>query len=600
MKTYVNESTNEPARSIETFEQTVNTLEPKGELDEFNAPIPPEAKPASSTPPGSQPKPEDTIPEAKSFFNLVLENSRFFHTPDGVAYASVNVKGHHEVWPINSQEFELIVVRWFYEENESFPFKKELKKLLQTLTWLAKIEGPQRDVFIRYARISEAIYIDLANPHWEQIKITKSGYEVISCAKSPAHFIRTPALLPIPKPKAGETIEKIRPFLNVKSDEDFMLIAAWMLSAMYPDGPFPILILHGSHGSAKSTTTRMICECLDPNKAVLRTLPNSERNMLIAASNSYVQSFDNVSALSTKQSDGFCRLSTGSGFRRRKLYTDNLEIILNPKRPTFFNGISYFAIQNDLLDRSIVINLPSIPAENRKPESVIKQEWESEKPFIIGALCDALSTALRNIDNVTVPNSPRMSDFVRLLTAAEPSLPWKNGSFIKAYDANLAESVNYALEADPIGEIILKIVRKHGEWSGTFSDLLEMMENAASKNLKQQKEWPKGANILSNRLMRLEGFLRSKGMEITREPRKTDKRIVRLKMAFQSAPPAINAEVKTQNMDHSDSGVGDSDSSLVLKEIDDFEDINHAPSGKPAIVEECFEDCEQVFEEGVI
>lgn len=89
-------------------------------------------------------------------------------------------------------------------------------------------------------------------------------------------------------------------------------------------------------------------------------------------------------------------------------------------------------------------------------------------------------------------------------------------------------------------------------------------------------------------------------MEITREPRKTDKRIVRLKMAVQSAPPAVDAEGKTQNMNHSDSRVGDSDTPLVLKEIDDFEDINHDPSGKPAVVEECFEDCEQVFEEGVI
>jgi len=236
-----------------------------------------------------------------------------------------------------------------------------------------------------------------------------------------------------------------------------------------------------------------------------------------------------------------------------------------------------------------------------------------------------------------------MSDFVHLLTAAEPSLPCGKGGFIKAYKANCAESVNYALEADPVAEITLKLMDKHGDLSITFSDLLEMMNNTAPKSLKKLKEWPKAANILSNRLMRLEGFLRSKGIEITREPRKTDKRIVRIKKISQSVPLAVNAEEKTpkstltrnikpyvelwkidksvslpanevgseqlSSVENSishiassgpDAGVSASDVSFELKETDDVENADHVPPGGPAIIKEYFADPEQDFEEGTI
>jgi hypothetical protein len=236
-----------------------------------------------------------------------------------------------------------------------------------------------------------------------------------------------------------------------------------------------------------------------------------------------------------------------------------------------------------------------------------------------------------------------MSDFVRLLTAAEPSLPCGKGGFIKAYKANCAESVNYALEADPVAEIILKLIDIHGDLSITFSDLLEIMNNAAPKSLKQQKEWPKAANVLSNRLMRLQGFLRSRGIEITREPRKNDKRIVRIKKISQSVPLTVNAEEKTpkstitrnikpyvelwktdksvnlpaneveseplSSVENSishiasnqpDSGVNASDVSFELKETDDVENADHVPPGGPAIVHEYFADGEKDFEEGVI
>ena len=198
-------------------------------------------------------EPKGAVHKKMTLFDLGYKHSQFFHTSDGVAYVAVNTKGYREVWPIDSQEFESIIVRICYDQTECFPTKKELREAIHDFTWMARVLGTQREVFIRYAKIDGAIYIDLANKKWQQVKIAESGYEVIPGSESPAHFIRTPAMLELPKPMPGKTIEIFRPFLNVGSDDDFILQVAFMLSAMNPQGPFPILIYNGSHGSAKST-----------------------------------------------------------------------------------------------------------------------------------------------------------------------------------------------------------------------------------------------------------------------------------------------------------------------------------------------------------
>jgi hypothetical protein len=46
---------------------------------------------------------------------------------------------------------------------------------------------------------------------------------------------------------------------------------------------------------------------------VARTAPKKEEDILIAASNSWIVSFDNLSSIPQALSDAFCRLSTGGG-----------------------------------------------------------------------------------------------------------------------------------------------------------------------------------------------------------------------------------------------------------------------------------------------
>ena len=82
---------------------------------------------------------------------------------------------------------------------------------------------------------------------------------------------------------------------------------------------------------------------------------------MIAATNGHVVAFDNLSRLPEELSDNLSVLATGGGFSVRTLYTNREEEIFYAQRPDALNGISQFASRGDLVDRAIVVTMPSIP-----------------------------------------------------------------------------------------------------------------------------------------------------------------------------------------------------------------------------------------------
>jgi hypothetical protein len=48
----------------------------------------------------------------------------------------------------------------------------------------------------------------------------------------------------------------IAPFLNLASENGFVLIVAWLLGALRAGGPYPVLAIAGKQGSAKLSSRR--------------------------------------------------------------------------------------------------------------------------------------------------------------------------------------------------------------------------------------------------------------------------------------------------------------------------------------------------------
>jgi hypothetical protein len=162
-------------------------------------------------------------------------------------------------------------------------------------------------------------------------------------------------------------VDVLRRFVNVRSEEDWKLLVAWLIQAFRPTGPYPILILQGEQGSAKTTTARILRAITDPSSTPVRTVPRGEHDLMIAANNSWVVTIDNLSGLQPWLSDALCRLSTGGGFGTRTLYENDEETLFDAMRPIILNGITDIATRPDLLDRAIILTLPASPKRTANP-----------------------------------------------------------------------------------------------------------------------------------------------------------------------------------------------------------------------------------------
>ena len=443
----------------------------------------------------------------------IAREAELWHTPDGAAWATVSIDGHREHWPLRSRGFRDWLEYRFHQETGKSPSNNAWQDAQGTLAGIARWEGAEYPVFVRVVEHDGAIYIDLANSTWQAVRVTPDGWQVVD--NPPVRFRRPRGLLPLPAPRRGTSIDKLRPFVNVASDNDWRLLVAWLVMALRPTGPYPILVLQGEQGSAKSTTLRVLRSLVDPSLASLRTSPRSEQDLAIAASNGWVIGLDNLSGVPPWLSDALCRVATGGGFATRQLYTDDEEALFDYQRPVAINGIDDLATRHDLADRAIILTLPPISDEERRTEADFWREWEEVRPGVLGALLDGVAVAMGRVNEIHLLSKPRMADFAVWATAAEVAFGWREGETLRAYAENRRESIELGIEADAVAQAVRELLADSPDgWSGTTKELLDTLGRYASEEVQRSKSWPSTPRALTNRLRRSATALRQVGVEV--------------------------------------------------------------------------------------
>jgi hypothetical protein len=451
-----------------------------------------------------------------------------FHTPgghDSEGYATVEVNGHKENWRINSNGFRRWLAKVFFDRYQKAPGAQALQDALNVLAGKAIYEGPEHAVAVRFAEHEGAIYLDLVDDHWRTVQITPHGWTVVS--DTPVKFVRKRGMLPLPEPVGGGRLDELRALVNLPDDDAWMLYVAWLVAACRPGRPFPVLVVNGEQGSAKSTLCKMARALIDPNLASLRRPPREDRVLLIAATNGWIVAFDNLSGIAPALSDALCLLATGGGFGTRELYTDDEEKLFDAMRPIMLNGIEDLATRADLLDRALNLTLPVIPDDKRQDESELWKQFDESRPRILGALLDAVSAALKNLPNVRLASKPRMADFALWIVAAEAALRWKRGAFLTAYNRNRGQANELALESAVISAPVLSLMNGRDLWSGTAGEMLKELEaRHTDDQTRKRKEWPTGPRKLSGDLRRLAPNLRRVGINVVFDKKSSGKRRV--------------------------------------------------------------------------
>jgi hypothetical protein len=420
----------------------------------------------------------------------VATAARLFHASDGTGFADLIIDGHRETWPLRGKRFGAWLRQQYYERTWDAPNPAALNAALNALEARAQFDGPQRKVSLRLAEHDGLIYLDLADEFWRCVEIGAHGRRIAE--DPPVRFRRS----------AGESLA---PFLNLASENDFVLVVAWLLGALRAGGPYPVLAIAGEQGSAKTVLSKLLRAVIDPSVAPVRALPRDERELFIAASNGHVLAFDNLSGLPPWLSDTLCRLTSGGAFSTRRLFTDQDEILVCRRPP-----------RHSQRDRGC--HHPPRSCRPRYPTDA-RTDCRTATPAGACALAGVRArtpahpwrafgcgrTRVTVLPQVRLKRLPRMADFALWATACESAFR-PAGTLEIAYSNNRRDAIENMVDADSVAACVRELMTDRAQWTGSASDLLQIGTSRTG--------WPKSPRALAGRLRRAQTFLRTLGIEI--------------------------------------------------------------------------------------
>lgn len=453
-------------------------------------------------------------------------------------HAAVFINDHFEVLSLNSGRFKNFMYKVCHEITGKVNSDK-IEGIIKILNAEAEFSGKVKDLQLRIAKTDDyTFYYDLTNSTGSMIKITPDGGSIIE-KDIPILFKRytNQKAQVIPSwtmDDKDDVFDKFIDLLNIKDEDNKLLLKCYIVSLIIPEIAKPILILHGEQGSAKSTLQELIKMLVDPSEVKTLTFPNSVAELVQMLSHNYVTYFDNISDLPEWVSNILCQAVTGSGFTKRALYSDDDDFVYSFKRATGVNGINLAATKADLLDRSIIIQLERISKKKIKKINEIWKEFNELKPMLLGYILDIVVKVLKFKQagkNIQLQELPRMADFAEIGEIIARCMGYPEYKFIKVYFDNINIQIDEAIEASPTSIAVINFLEKNESWIGTATKLKTELDEIAIDVLKisieKNRLWPKSPNQLSSRLNEIKTNLREKGIEIEKY-KENGKRMIKI------------------------------------------------------------------------
>lgn len=384
--------------------------------------------------------------------------------------------------------------------NNAVLIRDEPKNIIDSLRGYAKVRGLGNvRLELRTATDDDGnIWYDLGSG---AVKITPKGWTIVH--QPPILFMRNYSQREQVFPEKGGSIWELFDYINVKNDQDRLLLIAFLVASLIPGTNKPILAISGPAGSGKSECTKTLKMLMDPTTPPSMPPITSVDELNKLALTSSVMSFDNLSSMKNSVADQFCRLATGTGVRIRKLYKTNEYIVFEAIRPIIVNGISQIITQSDLLNRAIPIELS--PIEKRITDDELRESFSKAKPRLLGAMFDLLSNARAIYPTITRTEWPRMGAFARWGYAVCEALGdgYTGESFMDAYAKVEKIQHEEALHANPLALVLEWFMRDKDIWIGSSGELLASMEhpiNGAPSEIylyTKSSFWPDGPRSAS-------------------------------------------------------------------------------------------------------
>jgi len=210
----------------------------------------------------------------------------------------------------------------------------------------------------------------------------------------------------------------------------------------------------------------------------LRNQSTKAEDLVIAAEHCHLITLNNVSRLSNAIQDTLCTILTGGVRTARTLYSNKEQSAIQTHNPIIINGIGDIISRDDIYDRSLVLHLKKISEMGINPvsEKILTEEFTNDLPRIMGGVFNSLKAILFEYRDFEPPEKlNRMADFHILGCVTEKALEWKQGTFSKIYNANIATAHSDVIEDSKLAQALIKMKKHNLEFDGSCAELIEKL-----------------------------------------------------------------------------------------------------------------------------
>ncbi|MGI8743414.1 MAG: hypothetical protein ACR2NN_12750 [Bryobacteraceae bacterium] len=385
-----------------------------------------------------------------------------FSSDTGQVFATIPLNTEaQQVVPLSSRAFYNWLLNGFHGKHEIAPRPSALREVIQLLEAKAQFgesttHRARPTIARRIASAPGKVMLDLYNDQGEAVEITSSGWRITQNIDGCFRSARSAHPLPHPVKPAHSTaavFDDLRTLLGL-SPEHFAPCLSWLIAALNPTGPYPILVLQGPASSGKSSIAQILRALIDPGPSPFCPPPACSRDLQSLASHNWIVALDGIDLLPAPLVRKLTRIATGATFAARDRASDPEPFHLHLSRPMLFTTTP-FTTERAFSDRAITINLPA------QSDPASYAEFEQLRPQVLGALCETISASL----------------------AGKPS----------KYET----AAHWMTTADPIAEAVSQFMTAQATWTGTATELLIQL-----RALNPALSWPETPKGLTQLLYR--------------------------------------------------------------------------------------------------
>ncbi len=401
----------------------------------------------------------------------LTEEIELFKDQYGDGYAAIFDNGIKTIVPIRGKAFANHLRLRAFLDDKKIISKSKLESFVLQYEAFAIFGNQQHSLEIRTARQGSEFLYDLGT---DVVRIASKAWKIESNDR--LLFKRYPGMQRQVEPLAGSSLLRILEFINIKDEDDQLLLIVFIVTAFIPDIPHPILAIHGPQGSAKSSLQRFLIQLLDPWATDDVPILNLKEFLQIV-SHRWVIPLDNLGELPPLYSDLLCKLVTGAGFTKRQLFTDDDDITRAFRRVIILTGINLPINKPDILDRCIILPLDRIQDNQRKDEAFLNKEFSNLRAGLLGDCFTLLSKAMEYYPEIQLDEKPRLADFAMWGAAVAKALGRDVNDFVRAFKKNIDRQNEEALDSSPLAAVIIHYLRINNRLHGTPTDILKETQN---------------------------------------------------------------------------------------------------------------------------